>query len=56
KIQTIIDYFSKNLNTELPDEQDDSIIDSGEEVSDDQTNNASEAVSAEVNISTAPIL
>ena len=54
KIQTIIDYFSKNLNTELPDEQDDSIIDSEEEVSDDQTN-ASEAVSAEINISTEPI-
>ncbi|CAG8546918.1 4817_t:CDS:2 [Ambispora gerdemannii] len=47
KIQTIIDYFSKNLNTELPDEQDDSVIDSEEEVSDDQTN-ASEAVSAEM--------
>ncbi|CAG8603290.1 4144_t:CDS:2 [Ambispora gerdemannii] len=54
KIQTIIDYFSKNLNTELLDEQDDFIIDSEEEVSDDQTN-ASEVVSAEVNISTAPI-
>ncbi|CAG8689157.1 230_t:CDS:1, partial [Ambispora leptoticha] len=54
KIQTIINYFSKNLNTELPDKQDDSIIDSEEEVSNDQTN-SSEAVLAEVNISTAPI-
>ncbi|CAG8644238.1 8890_t:CDS:2 [Acaulospora morrowiae] len=54
KIQTIIDYFSKNLNTELLNKQDDSIIDSEEEVSDDQIN-ASEAVSAEVKISIAPI-
>ncbi|CAG8795016.1 2851_t:CDS:1, partial [Gigaspora rosea] len=42
QIQTIIDYFSKNLNTELPGDQDDSIIDSEGEISDDQTN-ASEA-------------
>ncbi|CAG8739626.1 10304_t:CDS:1, partial [Ambispora leptoticha] len=35
-------------------EQDDSIIDSEEEVSNDQTN-SSEAVSAKVNISTIPI-
>ncbi|KAF0555157.1 hypothetical protein F8M41_017922 [Gigaspora margarita] len=48
------DISPENLNTELPDEQDDSIIDSEEEVSNDQTN-ASEAVSAEVNILTAPI-
>ncbi|EXX71493.1 hypothetical protein RirG_078040 [Rhizophagus irregularis DAOM 197198w] len=27
QIQTIIDYFSKNPNIELPDDQDDSIID-----------------------------
>ncbi|RHZ44424.1 hypothetical protein Glove_726g7 [Diversispora epigaea] len=54
KIQTIISYFSKNPNTKLPDKQNDSIIDSEEEISDDQTN-ASEAVSAEVNISTATI-
>ena len=54
QIQTIIDYFSKNLNTELPDDQDVSDIDSEEEISDDQ-NNASEAVSAGVSISTAPI-
>src|SRR5436190_7181892 len=45
QIQTIIDYFSKNPNTELPDDQDVSDIDSEEEISDDQTN-ASEAVSA----------
>ncbi|CAB4433244.1 unnamed protein product [Rhizophagus irregularis] len=48
KIQTIIDYFSKNPNAELLSDQDDSIIDSEEEISDDQTN-ASEAVSAEIN-------
>ena len=45
QIQTIIDYFSKNPNTELPDDQDVSDIASEEEISDDQTN-ASEAVSA----------
>src|SRR5438034_796231 len=45
QIQTIIDYFSKNPNTELPDDRDVSDIDSEEEISDDQTN-ASEAVSA----------
>ncbi|RIA93592.1 hypothetical protein C1645_819225 [Glomus cerebriforme] len=54
QIQTIVDYFSKNSNTELLGDQDDSIIDSKKEISDDQTN-ASEAVSAEVNISTVPI-
>ncbi|CAG8701500.1 13440_t:CDS:2 [Acaulospora morrowiae] len=42
------------FNTELPGDQDDSIIDSEEEISDDQTI-ASEVVSAEVNISTTPI-
>jgi len=47
QVQTIIDYFSKNPNTELPDNQDVSDIDSEEEISDDQTN-ALEAVSAEV--------
>ncbi|CAG8824141.1 13430_t:CDS:1, partial [Dentiscutata erythropus] len=46
QIQTIIDYFSKNPNTELPDDQEGSNIDSEEEISDDQTD-ASEAVSAE---------
>ncbi|CAG8649245.1 11910_t:CDS:2, partial [Acaulospora morrowiae] len=51
QIQTIVDYFSKNPNAELPDDQEDSIIDFEEEISDDQTN-ASEAVSAE---STLPI-
>ena len=39
QIQTIIDYFSKNPNTELPDDQDVSDIDSEEEIT-----NASEAV------------
>jgi hypothetical protein len=52
QIQTIVDYFSKNPNTELPDDQDVSDIDSEEEISDDQTI-ASEAVSAGVSISTA---
>ena len=37
QFQTIIDYFSKNPNTELPDDQESSIIDSKEEISDDQT-------------------
>src|SRR5437016_3916855 len=57
QIQTIIDYFSENPNTELPDDQEGSIIDSEEEISDDQTN-ALEVVldvSAEVSESTAPI-
>src|SRR3954464_14898582 len=45
KIQTIIDYFSNNPNTELPDDQEGSIIDSEGEISGDQTD-ASEAVSA----------
>src|SRR5581483_5743127 len=54
QIQTIVDYFSNNPNTELPDDQEGSIIDSEEEISDDQTN-ASEAVSAEVSVSTLPI-
>src|SRR6266542_3240868 len=51
QIQTIIDYFSKNPNTELPDDQDVSDIDSEEEILDDQTD-ASEVVSAEVSIPT----
>ncbi|PKY58310.1 hypothetical protein RhiirA4_512116 [Rhizophagus irregularis] len=38
QFQTIIDYFSKNPNIELPDDQKSSIIDSKEEISDDQTN------------------
>jgi len=45
QIQTIVDYFSNNPNTELPDDQEGSIIDSEEEISCDQTD-ASEAVSA----------
>ncbi|PKY47847.1 hypothetical protein RhiirA4_523571 [Rhizophagus irregularis] len=59
KIQTIIDYFSKNPNTELLGDQDDSIIDSEEEISDDQTNasevQANPLVSAEVSLPSAPI-
>uniref|UniRef100_U9TA06 Uncharacterized protein n=2 Tax=Rhizophagus irregularis TaxID=588596 RepID=U9TA06_RHIID len=57
QIQTIVDYFSNNPNTELPDDQEGSIIDSEEEISCDQTD-ASEAVSAtraEVSIPTSPI-
>ncbi|CAB4422250.1 unnamed protein product [Rhizophagus irregularis] len=54
KIQTIIDYFPKNPNTDLLGDQDNSIIDSKEEILDDQTN-ALEMISTEVNISTAPI-
>jgi hypothetical protein len=54
KIQTIIDYFSKNPNTELLGDQDVSIIDSEEKISDNQTN-ASEAVSFEVSKSISPI-
>src|SRR5690348_10268773 len=59
QLQTIIDYFSKNPNTELPDDQEGSISDSEEEISEDQTD-ASEAqanslVSAEVNFPTTPI-
>ncbi|RGB23919.1 hypothetical protein C1646_773811 [Rhizophagus diaphanus] len=38
QFQTIIDYFSKNPNTELPNGQESYIIDSEEEISDDQTN------------------
>ncbi|GES85294.1 hypothetical protein GLOIN_2v1598257 [Rhizophagus clarus] len=57
QIQTIVDYFSNNPNTELPDDQEGSIIDSEGEISGDQTD-ASEAVSAtraEVSILTSPI-
>src|SRR5436305_12407011 len=43
QIQTIVDYFSKNPNTELPDDQDVSDIDSEEGISD------------EVSLSTIPI-
>ncbi|CAG8828996.1 23161_t:CDS:1, partial [Dentiscutata erythropus] len=46
QIQTIIDYFSKNPNTELPDVQEGSNIDSKEKILNDQTD-ASEAVSVE---------
>ncbi|RGB22776.1 hypothetical protein C1646_775567 [Rhizophagus diaphanus] len=35
QIQTIVNYFSKNPNTELPNDQEGSIIDSEEEISDD---------------------
>src|SRR4051794_25679804 len=42
QIQTIVDYFSKNPNTELPDGQESSIIDSEEEISDDRTSTISE--------------
>jgi len=45
---------SASTNNRLPDDQEGSIIDSEEEISDDQ-NNASEAVSAEVSESTLPI-
>jgi hypothetical protein len=51
QIQTIVDYFSNNPNTELPDDQESSIIDSEEEILGD----ASEVVSAEVSIPTSPI-
>src|SRR6266542_30692 len=44
QIQTIVDYFSKNPNTELPNDQEGSIIDSEEEISDNQ-NNALEVLS-----------
>src|SRR4051812_4931977 len=54
QIQTIVDYFSNNPNTELPDDQEGSIINFEEEILDDQTN-ASEAVSAEVSESILPI-
>ncbi|CAG8831454.1 3080_t:CDS:2, partial [Gigaspora margarita] len=36
QIQIITDYFSKNPNTELPDDQEGSNIDSEEEISDEQ--------------------
>jgi len=52
QIQTIVDYFSKNPNTELPDDQKGSIIDSEEKISDDQ-NNVLEVLSSKK--STAPI-
>ncbi|RIA87593.1 hypothetical protein C1645_854263 [Glomus cerebriforme] len=38
QIQTFVDYFSKNPNTELPDDQESSIIDSEEKILDDQNN------------------
>ncbi|CAB4425316.1 unnamed protein product [Rhizophagus irregularis] len=37
-IQTIVDYFSKNPNTELPDDRDGTIIDFEEDISNDQDN------------------
>ncbi|GES88287.1 hypothetical protein GLOIN_2v1632452 [Rhizophagus clarus] len=54
QIQEIIVNFSKNPNTELPDGQEGSIIDSEEEISDDQ-NNALEVLSLAKVTSTAPI-
>ncbi|POG82084.1 hypothetical protein GLOIN_2v1762669 [Rhizophagus irregularis DAOM 181602=DAOM 197198] len=38
QIQTIVDYFSKNPNTELPDDRDGTIIDFEEDISNDQDN------------------
>ncbi|CAG8633867.1 9752_t:CDS:2, partial [Ambispora gerdemannii] len=38
QIQTIIDYFSENPNTEFSDDRDDPITDSEEEISNDQDN------------------
>src|SRR5581483_12114213 len=35
QIQTIVDYFSKNLNTELPNDRDGTIIDFKENISND---------------------
>ncbi|RGB25268.1 hypothetical protein C1646_771985 [Rhizophagus diaphanus] len=58
QIQTIIDYFSENPNTELPDgvplgpDQEGSIIDSEEEISDDRTN---ASTISEVSVPTTPI-
>lgn len=57
--QTIIGYFSKNPNIGLPDDQDDSIIDSEEEISNEQTNTSevrvNTLVSDKANVSTVPI-
>ncbi|PKY36022.1 hypothetical protein RhiirB3_533395, partial [Rhizophagus irregularis] len=62
QIQTIVDYFSKNPNTELPDDRDGTIIDFEEDISNDQDNVLEEqakplvlATRAEVSIPTAPI-
>ncbi|GBC13805.2 hypothetical protein GLOIN_2v1762669 [Rhizophagus irregularis DAOM 181602=DAOM 197198] len=38
QIQTIVDYFSKNPNTELPDDRDGTIIDFEEDILNDQDN------------------
>ncbi|RGB22114.1 hypothetical protein C1646_776612 [Rhizophagus diaphanus] len=38
QIQTIVDYFSKNPNTELPDDRDGTIIDFKEDILNDQDN------------------
>jgi hypothetical protein len=54
QIQIIVDYFSKNSNIELPDDQNISNIDFKEEILGNQTN-ILEAVSVEVNISTTLI-
>ncbi|GET57905.1 hypothetical protein GLOIN_2v1779898 [Rhizophagus irregularis DAOM 181602=DAOM 197198] len=57
--QTIIGYFSKNPNIGLPDDQDDSIIDSEEEISNEQTNTSevrvNTLVSDKANVSTVSI-
>ncbi|CAB4402285.1 unnamed protein product [Rhizophagus irregularis] len=50
QIQEIIDNFSKNPNTELPDDHEASIIDSEGKILDNQSN-ATEAISAEVSTS-----
>ena len=54
QIQTIVDYFSENPNTELPDDQEGSIIDSEEEISDNQ-NNALEVLSLKESIAPIPL-
>ncbi|UZO02113.1 uncharacterized protein OCT59_020607 [Rhizophagus irregularis] len=62
QIQTIVDYFSKNPNTELPDDQDGTIINFEEDILNDQDNVLEEqakplvsATRAKVSIPTAPI-
>ncbi|RIA86463.1 hypothetical protein C1645_829227, partial [Glomus cerebriforme] len=62
QIQTIVNYFSKNPNIELPDDRDGTIIDFKEDISNNQDNILEEqakplvsATWAEVSIPTAPI-
>ncbi len=52
--QIIIDYFFKNPNTKLLDNQEDSIINFKKEILNDQTITL-KVVSAKINISTTPI-